>query len=531
VQRRSSKRRVHEGGASPAFRDKPKHNIGWRLMSVVAGIDSSTQSCTVVLYDFDTQAILSSASAPHPPTSPPVSEQDPLAWQQAMSVALDRACKFADCSPSAIVALSVAAQHHGLVALNRQHEVVRPAKLWNDTCSAPQASRLVDEFGRDFWVRRTGSVPTAAFTVSKLVWLGETEPDNFRLMELALLPHDWLTKQLCGRAVSDRGDSSGTGYFDARTNAWCEDVLARVDPDREWVRQLPEVLGPQGLAGQADTAWSRRLGLNPKTLVAVGTGDQTAAAVGLGLRPEDVMIALGTSGVVSALSPVPVTHPDGLINCIASATGGFQPTTVTLNAAKVTDAFARWLGVDHQGLSRLALSADVHGAHRPVLAPFLDGERTPDRPYARGLLAHLSSETTRADLALSAYEGVALNLLFGFRALVDSGLRSHGRLLVTGGASHSPAYRTVLASLFRRPVSATRMEGGLASARGAALQAAAAFLNLRVDTVAQEWAPASDVVAEPRPDDDDFVEALIERYNAVSAVDQLDHDSNAASER
>jgi xylulokinase len=432
----------------------------------------------------------------------------------------------ANSPPTAIVAVSVAAQHHGLVALDARHDVIRPAKLWNDTCSAPQAARLVARTGRDFWVQRTGSVPTAAFTISKLLWLAELEPDNFRRMRLTLLPHDWLTKQLCGRAVSDRGDSSGTGYFDARTDCWCLDALALVDPDREWAAQLPEVLGAQGIAGHAETSWSRALGLAPATLVAVGTGDQTAAAIGLGLGPGDVMVSLGTSGVVTGLSPVPVTDPDGLINCIASATGTFQPSIVTLNASKVTDTFARWLGTDHDGLSRLALSADVHSAHRPVLAPFFDGERTPNRPHARGLLADLSSGTTRADLALSAYEGVALNLRYGFRALVDRGLDARGRLLVTGGASRSPAYRQVLASLFMRPVSAAMVDGGLTSARGAAVQAAAAFLGARVETVASSWAPASEVVAEPRPGDSEVLEALVQRYDAVSTVNQLDHGRN-----
>ena len=500
-------------------------------MSVVAGIDSSTQSCTVVLYDVDTRTMLAHASAGHPPTYPPVSEQDPVVWQQAIRAALDKACSLAHIPPAAIVAVSVAAQHHGLVALDGRHEVIRPAKLWNDTSSAPQAARLVARTGRDFWVERTGSVPTAAFTISKLLWLAELEPDNFRRLELALLPHDWLTKQLCGRAVSDRGDSSGTGYFDARTNAWCLDVLALVDPDREWVGRLPVVLGPEGIAGHADTSWSRTLGLAPGTLVAVGTGDQTAAAVGLGLGPGDLMVSLGTSGVVTGLSPVPVTHPDGLINCIASATGTFQPSTVTLNASKVTDAFAGWLGTDHEELSRLALSADVHGAHRPLLAPFFDGERTPDRPHARGLLADLSSATTRADLALSAYEGVGLGLLYGFRALVDCGLDTRARLLVTGGASRSPAYRQVLASLFLRPVFAAMIDGSLTSARGAALQATATFLGMRVDTIASSWAPDSEVVAEPRPGDGEVTEALVERYDAVSKVSQLDHDPNAMTPR
>jgi xylulokinase len=491
-------------------------------MTVVAGVDSSTQSCTVVLHDLGTRSQLAHASAPHPPTTPPVSEQDPAAWQQAMGVALAQCCTLADCSPSDIAAVSVAAQHHGMVALDEHRDVIRPAKLWNDTTSAPQAEALVSRKGRQFWVDRTGSVPTAAFTITKLAWLGDEERDSFLRLRLLLLPHDWLTLQLCGHPVSDRGDSSGTGYFDARRNEWCTDVLALVDEQRPWEEQLPRVLGSGEAAGRADTAWARELGLSADALVAVGTGDQSAAALGLGLRAGDVMVSLGTSGIVTGLSDVPVTHPDGLVNCVASATGGFQPTIVTLNAAKVTDAFARWLGTDLGGLSRLALAADPRVRDRPVLVAYLDGERTPDRPRARGLLADLSSSTTREQLALSAHEGVALGLLWGFRALVDRGLDASGRLVVTGGASRSPAYRQVLASIFGRPVSQTAVDGGLVSARGAAVQAAAVLTGEPVAQTAASWAPPTEVVARPRPGDAETTSGLVARYAEAAAVEQLD---------
>jgi xylulokinase len=491
-------------------------------VTIVAGIDSSTQSCTVVLYDLDTGALLAQASAPHPPTTPPVSEQDPAEWQRALGLALSSVCGLAGCSSKDIAALSVAAQHHGLVALDARHQVLRPAKLWNDTCSAPQAAALVAMMGHRFWVDRVGSVPSAAFTITKLAWLAENEPECLRRLDLVLLPHDWLTLKLCGEPVSDRGDSSGTGYFDAVADQWCTDVLTLVDKHRAWEDHLPSVLGPDAAAGTADTAWARELGLSPHAVVAVGTGDQTAAALGLGLGEGDVMVSIGTSGVVTGISAAPVTDPKGGVDCIASATGGFQPSVVTLNAAKVTDAFARWLGTDLDGLSGLALEADPRSPHRPILAPYLDGERSPNRPHARGLLAYLSSSTSREELALSAYEGVALGLLSGLHTLVERGLNTHSRLLVTGGASRSAAYRQVLGSVFGRAVYATAVDGGIVSARGAAIQAAAVARGESVQKVASAWAPQTEVVANPAPGSGETTASLIARYAAVTAVDELD---------
>jgi xylulokinase len=444
-----------------------------------------------------------------------------------MATALAKSCAVAGCSPGDIAAVSVAAQHHGMVALDHRRRVIRPAKLWNDTCSAPQAAALSARMGYGFWVERTGSVPSAAFTVTKLAWLAENEPEGFARLDLVLLPHDWLTLELCGQPVSDRGDSSGTGYFDAFQDEWCPDVLALVDDQRVWEDHLPRVLAPDAAAGAADTAWARELGLSPRTLVAAGTGDQTAAALGLGLEDGDVMVSLGTSGVVTGMSGSPVTDPNGGVDCIANATGGFQPSVVTLNAAKVTDAFSRWLGTDLEGLSGLALAADPHSPDRPVLAPYLDGERSPNRPGARGILAYLSSATSREDLALSAYEGVVLGLLSGLRTLVGCGFNAQERVLVTGGASRSPAYRQVLASVFGRAVSAAALDGGIVSARGAAVQAAAVALGGSVQEVATSWAPNGEVVATPRPGDDEATAALVARYAAVVGVDQLDRDPSA----
>ena len=174
-------------------------------------------------------------------------------------------------------AVSVAGQQHGLVVLDDAHEVVRPAKLWNDTESAPDAGWLIKQLGSAAaWADACGSVPVAAFTITKLSWLHRSEPDAWARLARICLPHDWLTYRLTGAFVTDRGDASGTGYFSAREDRYREDLLAIVDQDADWSARLPLVLGPTEIAGTT-TAFGR------SAIVAPGTGDNMAAALGVGL--------------------------------------------------------------------------------------------------------------------------------------------------------------------------------------------------------------------------------------------------------
>lgn len=488
-------------------------------MALVAGIDSSTQSCTVVLRDADDGQIVAVHGAPHPRTSPPVSEQSPEAWWTALRAA------FTAAGPTAresVVAICVDAQAHGLVPLDANHEVIRPAKLWNDTTSAGEAQELVARLGRQEWATRAGSVPVGAFTISKLLWLARREPEAFKRLAHVLLPHDWLTYRLTGQLLTDPGDASGTGYYNPSEGAWRPDLLALVDPDVDWSDRLPRVLGPDEAAGPINPAAATQLGLSPRIVVGPGTADNQAAAVGMGVTTGDVVVSLGTSGVVYARSELPVIDPSGAVNGNADATGAYLPVVCTLNAAKVTDTFARLLGVDHTGLTELALAASPN-PERPVLAAFLDGERVPDRPHASGTLTGLRSDTTREDIARAAYEGVLAGLLAGLRVLGRLGVPVDGRLAVTGGGARSAAYRQFLADLSGRPVHV--VDHAETAAAGAAVQAAAVLHGTTVTDVAARWAPPWRVVAEPRPDTSPV--DLLLRYEALSHWSDLETPSFA----
>ena len=422
------------------------------MAGLVAGVDSSTQSCKVLVVDAATGDVVRRGRGRHPDGT----EVHPEHWWTALREAIDDAGGLDD-----VAAVSVGGQQHGMVALDDAGEVVRPALLWNDTRSAPAAADLTVELGGpEVWARRVGLVPVASFTVTKLRWLADHEPEAAARTASVCLPHDWLTWRLAGapeQLVTDRSDASGTGYWSAATGDYLPDVLTRAlgHPAR-----TPRVAAPDEVVGTgAGAPWA----LGP------GCGDNAGAALGLGAGPGDVVISLGTSGVVTAVSLVPAADATGAVAGFADAAGHFLPLVATLNAAQVLDVTARLLGVDHAGLSDLALSAPA-GAEGVVLVPYLQGERTPDRPDATGSFLGLTlAGATPANLARAAVEGLWCGLADGLDALRAQGAQVE-RVLLVGGAAASPAVRQVGAEVLGVPIDVPPAEEYVAL--GAARQAA-----------------------------------------------------------
>jgi len=422
-------------------------------MTLVAGVDTSTQSCTVVIRDAETGELVRHGRAPHPDGT----EVDPAAWAAALQSAIGEAGGLAD-----VAAVAVGGQQHGMVCLDAEGEVVRPALLWNDTRSAQAATDLTAELGGgQAWADAVGLVPVASFTVTKLRWLAEHEPANAARTAAVCLPHDWLTWRLAGapgedHLITDRGDASGTGYWSAATGEYRPDLL-RLALGHDVV--VPRVLAPSEPAGA--TAGGSLLG--------PGSGDNAGAALGLAAGEGDVIVSIGTSGVVTAVSDVPSADPSGIVAGFADATGRYLPLIATLNAARVLDAAARLLRVDHATLSDLALTAPP-GADGLVLVPYLEGERTPDRPHATGSLHGLTmSSAEPAHLARAAVEGLLCGLADGLDALEAQGARP-ARVLLVGGGAASEAVRRIAPQVLGRPVAVPAP--GEYVALGAARQAA-----------------------------------------------------------
>lgn len=461
-------------------------------MPLVVGVDSSTQSTKVEARDVDTGRVVATGSAKHPPTSPPVSEQDPLAWWEALVSAIGQLGDHR----REVVAISVAGQQHGLVLLDDAGAPVRLAKLWNDTTSASQAERLVLELGTAQWAALTGSVPVASFTISKLAWVAEHEPDTLARAAQVMLPHDYLTWRLCGAHVTDRGDASGTGWFDPVSGDYHRQLLD-LAVGRPWSGELPRVLAPTEVAGTVRGDAMAALGLGGEVLVAAGSGDNMAAALGLGLRSGDVAISLGTSGTVFAVSATPTRDESGAVAGFASASGSFLPLVCTLNATKVTDTVAGWLGADAAGCAQLALAAATDPGE-VTLVPYFDGERTPNLPDATGSFFGLTNLVSREQLALAAHDGVVCGLLHGLEALRDVGATVDGRTFLVGGGSRSPAYRQRCADLATAAIVVPDTDETVAT--GAAVQAAAIARGDELDTVAERWSLGRGAVVEPRHD-------------------------------
>jgi xylulokinase len=459
---------------------------------LVAGVDSSTQSTKVELRDIRTGELVAHGRAPHPPTTPPVSEQHPDDWWDAL-VAATAGCGAAR---DEVVALSVAAQQHGLVLLDEDGAVLRPAPLWNDTTSATEAAALVERLGPAEWATACGSVPVASFTITKLARIAATEPAVLSRVARVALPHDELTRRLTGRLVTDRGDVSGTGWWSPTEGRSRPDLLrlATAVADPAW---LPEVLGPAEPAGPLLAAPAGELGLPPGITVGAGTGDNMAAALGLALRPGDVMLSLGTSGTVSTVSESPTQDPTGAVAGFADASGRFLPLVCTLNAMRVTDTVAHLLGVAAEDLDDLVASAPL-GSGGLTFLPYLDGERTPDRPEATGEVVGLRTTTGPASLARAAVEGVVCGLLDGLDALNSTlAAAPEGDHLLVGGGARSAAYREVLAVLSGR--SWLAVTGDETVARGAAAQAAATVDGVTVDEVLDRWGRPATITTTSEP--------------------------------
>ncbi|WP_297081867.1 xylulokinase [uncultured Demequina sp.] len=472
-------------------------------MTLVAGIDSSTQSCKVVVRDLDTGAVVRTGRASHPDgTSVP-----PAAWWSALREALDGAGGLAD-----VAAVSIGGQQHGMVALDAAGRVIRDALLWNDTRSAAAAQDLVSEFGADALAERTGLVPVASFTSTKLRWLRDAEPDNAARVAAVALPHDWLTWRLRGfgpadesplgpvldELTTDRSDASGTGYWSPVTDEYDRELLvAALGHDAV----LPRVLGPGEAAGRGVAGYDA----TADAVVGPGAGDNAGAALGLGAGEGDAIVSIGTSGTVFAVTPVPARDVSGAVAGFADASGQFLPLVATLNAARVLDAFTRVLGISHDELGELALDAEP-GAGGAVLVPYFEGERTPNLPDASASLTGLTlASTTRENLARAAIEGMLCALADGLAAVRAQGL-SPRRLLLVGGAAQNPAVQQIAAQVFDAPVEIP--EPAEYVALGASVQAAWALTGER-----PSW--PVETVATPAPDYRPEIQA---QYAAAAAA-------------
>jgi xylulokinase len=431
---------------------------------LIAGVDSSTQSCKVVIRDAVTGELLREGRASHPDGT----EVNPALWVTALHTAIKDAGGLDD-----VEAISIGGQQHGMVALDESGAVIRDALLWNDTRSAAAAAALNSEIGGPTeMAQQVGSVLVAAFTASKLRWLADSEKDNAAKVAGVALPHDWLSWQLqhkssdkkdFSKLFSDRSEASGTGYFDPSTSKYRRDILAlALRTDREI--HLPKIISPAEFGGETPSG----------VKIAPGAGDNAAAALGIQAQLGDVVVSLGTSGTAFAVSDTATHDSSAAVAGFADATGRFLPLVCTLNAARILDAATRILGKSHDEVGTLALSAKP-GANGLSLLPYFEGERTPNRPTATGVFSGMNlNNSNPADFARAMVEGMLCGLVDAVDALEKLGVDVK-RIILIGGAAKNPAVSQIAAALFGREV--LLPPAGEYVANGAARQAAWALLG------------------------------------------------------
>ncbi|MFI5755105.1 xylulokinase [Streptomyces sp. NPDC051569] len=452
---------------------------------VVIGVDSSTQSTKAAFTDAVTGELLAVGRAPHRVTGEGgARETDPEVWWNALREAVTSGLKESGVDPAAVTGIAVAGQQHGLVVLDGTGRPLRPAMLWNDTRSAPQAAGLSEALGgSDAWLQRTGSVPVASLTATKWQWLRENDPAVADATVAIRLPHDFLTERLSGVAATDAGDASGTAWYSTATGAYDPELLTLLGLDES---MLPAVAPTGGTRiGSLTAGAAAELGLPVGIAVAAGTGDNMGAAVGLGFGAAGLLdhpvLSLGTSGTVFTTTRTRPVAP--LLNGFAAADGTYLPLGCTLNCTLAVDKIAELFRLDRQ---------DAVPGGETVMLPFLDGERTPDLPTAAGLLTGLRHDTTPQQILGAAYEGAAVAIL---RAL-DEVLRSSGLdpadpeiasrpLRLVGGGAQGRVWVETVQRLSGRGLIIP--ESGELVALGAAALAASAATGEDAVAIATSW--------------------------------------------
>lgn len=441
------------------------------MRTLILGIDSGTQSTKVLVVNAKTGQVVSSASESYdllPDLPPGAKEQNPHDWLEATSKATKKALRLAKAAASEVKAVGVSGQQHGFVPLDKNGLVIRPAKLWCDTATAPECDEIMAKLGGvKGTIKKQGIAVLAGFTASKILWLKKHEPENYEKLATVLLPHDYINFWLTGQKVMEYGDASGTALLDVRKRQWCDATLQAIAPDLGG--KLPPLMPSDRAVGSLLPSTAKALGLNTDVLVSAGGGDNMMGAIGTGNTRQGLVTAsFGTSGTIYACSETPVIDPMGEIAAFCDSTNRWLPLLCTMNVTVATEMMRKDFGLSPQEFDAKAAQAPA-GAGGLTLVPYLEGERTPNVPDGTGVLLGINPHTFRMEnFARAALEGVTLGMNYGLRRLAELGVRAK-QIRATGGGSKSKIWRQIMADVFNAEVVTLQVSEG--AAFGAALQA------------------------------------------------------------
>jgi len=441
------------------------------MKTLLLGIDSGTQSTKVLVVDARDGKVLASSAQEYdliPGLPPGAKEQHPNTWRDATASAIRRALRQAKAVAAEVKAIGVSGQQHGFVPLDKDGEVIRPAKLWCDTSTATECDEIMESIGGlKKSIRALGNAVLPGFTASKILWLRKHEPKNFERLATVLLPHDYLNFWLTGEKVMEYGDASGTALLDVRKRKWSKAVLEAIDPDLEG--KLPPLIGSDKPAGTLQFAAAKQLDLNPGILVSAGGGDNMMGAIGTGNTRAGVITAsFGTSGTIYACAEKPVVDPQGEIAAFCDSTNRWLPLLCTMNVTVATEMVREDFGWSYEKYAAEAGRIPA-GANGLLLLPYFEGERTPNVPDGTGVWFGVNQKTFEAGhFARAAMEGVTLGMNYGLRRLAELGVKPT-QIRATGGGAKSKIWRQIMADVFNAEVVTLKVSEG--AAYGAALQA------------------------------------------------------------
>ena len=485
------------------------------LKTLLLGIDLSTTGAKALLID-DEGRVVSSATTPLTLSTPHAlwSEQDPHEWWAATRNSIVEALATANASGERIAAIGLTGQMHGLVLLDEQHQVLRPAILWNDQRCGAECDEIRSRVGREHLVQVTGNDAVAGLTAPKILWVAKHEPEIHRRVRHVLLPKDYIRYKLTGALAMDKADGSGTMLFDLRKRTWAPEILKALNISADW---LPPTFEGHETTGEVTSEAAESTGLRISTPVVAGGGDQSAQAIGVGVvRPGMMAVTLGTSGVVFAATESPLIEPQGRLHAFCHAVAGrWHLMGVMLSAAGSLQWYRDKFACDRNFEDLVSEAAQVPaGSEGLIFLPYLSGERAPHPdPLARGAWIGLTARHGQAHLTRSILEGVAFGLKDIFCMMRDAGLGSVEQVRLSGGGAKSALWRQILADVLGTELVTVNTTEG--AALGAALLAGVgAGIWPDVDTACAKTISVTDRVS-PKQENVETYKSIHEQYQSL----------------
>ena len=441
------------------------------------GIDSGTQGTKAIVFSTTLKKVISEGYASHDLIENDVGkkEQEPSWWIEASTKAITKALDGVGSSKD-VNAIGVSGQQHGMIPLDAEGHVIRPAKLWCDTETVSQCEEITQKVGgSEKVIDIIGNSIAAGFTASKILWMKQNEPENYQRLATVLLPHDYINYWLTGERKTEYGDASGTAYFDVKNRTWATSILQAIDDSGKLNDCLPELVESQVPIGTITPEIAKQFNLSPNVIVSSGGGDNMMGAIGTGnVVPGVVTTSLGTSGTIYSCADHPIIDPKGELAAFCSSSGHWLPLVCTMNVTVSTELTRALLGLGIENLNQKAASAPV-GSEGLTLLPYFNGERTPALPNAKAVIYGITGRNyTSENLCRAAMEGATLGLRYGLDVLCQQGIVPQEIRLVGGGAK-SALWRQVVADTFDCTVVCP--ESSEAGAMGAALQAMWCYMN------------------------------------------------------